>query len=202
VNAMHIDRVWRAVPAQLAQSQDGSAHKFRFKGVIPGTSRFDRLSSALDWLEAAGLVIKIPITKSGKLPFSAYAKENVFKLLSFDVGILGALSGLSPKVILDYDYGSYKGYFAENYVAQEFLYSGKKLFSWEEGNAEIEFLIEKDGAVIPIEVKSGGVTKAKSLHSFCKKYDPPYQVILSAKNLYLDQARRTHYYPLYLASKF
>ena len=68
-NAMHITRVWKAIPAQLAQSHDGSAHKFKFKGVIPGISRFDRLAGAIDWLEAVGLVIKIPITQSGHLPF-------------------------------------------------------------------------------------------------------------------------------------
>jgi uncharacterized protein len=202
VNAMHIDRIWKSIPSQLAQSQDGSAKKFKFKGVIPGVSRFDRLANGIDWLEAAGLIIKIPITKSGNLPFSAYIKENTFKLLCFDVGILGAMSGLSPEVILNYDYGSYKGYFAENYVAQEFLYCGKKLFSWEEGASEVEFLLEEAGKVIPVEVKSGWITKAKSLRSFMEKYHPPYQLIFSAKNLHIDMAGHTCFYPLYLSGCF
>jgi len=199
VNAMHINRVWNAIPEQLALSQDGSAQKFKFKGVIPGKAGFNRLAHAIDWLEAAGLIIKIPITKSGNLPFSAYTKENTFKLLCFDVGILGALSGLSFDVILDYDYGSYKGYFAENYVAQEFLCSGIKLFSWVEGTAEVEFLIQAAGKVIPVEVKSGWITKAKSLYSFKEKYHPPYQIIFSAKGLHIDTRGHNYLLPLYLA---
>lgn len=199
VNAMHLDRIWNSIPAQLAQSQDGMAHKFKFKDVVPGISKYDRLATAIDWLNSAGLIIKIPICKSGNLPFSAYAKENAFKLLCFDVGILGAISGLSPQVILNYDYGSYKGYFAENFVAQELLLIRKSVYCWEEGESEVEFLIEEQGKVIPIEVKSGHSTKAKSLQSFRIKYHPPYQMVLSAKNFFFDNARNTYYYPLYMA---
>lgn len=202
VNAMHIDRIWKAIPAQLAQSQDGSINKFKFKDVIPGISRYDRLVSGIDWLEAAGLILKVPIAKCARIPLSAYIKENSFKLLSFDVGILGAMSGLAPKVILDYDYGSYKGYFAENFVAQEFVCSNKRLFSWEEGEAEVEFLWEEDGEIIPIEVKSGWITKARSLQSFNEKYHPRCQVILSGKNFHFSQKNQKYYCPLYFAGFF
>ena len=93
-NSMHIERLWRNVPAQLARSQDGSAPKFKFKGVI------------------------------------------------FDVGIFGALSNLAPKTILEYEYDTYKGYFAENFTAQEFIYSGvDQLFCWKKNTAEVKFVI-------------------------------------------------------------
>ena len=121
VNALHIERVFKSVPNQLQKAHDGSSSKFKFKGVIPGVSHYNRLMGAIDWLEAAGLVFKVSIVNSGKLPFKAYTKENTFKLLLFDIGILGSMSGLSPQVILDYDYGSFKGFFAENFVAQEFI---------------------------------------------------------------------------------
>lgn len=199
VNAMHLDRIWKAVPTQLAQSQDGSAHKFVFKDVLPGINRYERLAGGIDWLEAAGLVIKIPITNSAQLPLSAYTKENRFKLLCFDIGILGAMSGLSPRVILDYSYGSYKGYFAENFVAQEFTNSGFNCFSWEEGDAEVEFLLEHEGKPLPIEVKSGWRIKSKSLQSFRQKYHPPYQIIVSANNFSYDSRTDAHHYPLYVA---
>ena len=199
VNAMHLDRLWNSIPSQLAQSIDGSAKKFKFKDVLPGVSRYDRLATSIDWLEAAGLIIKIPICHSGQLPFLAYTKENAFKLLCFDVGILGALSGLAPQVILNYDYGSYKGYFAENFVAQELLISRRKLFCWEEGESEIEFLLEEAGKVIPIEVKSGFSTRAKSLQSFKERYHPIFEVILSAKNYCVDERRKIYYFPLYFA---
>lgn len=201
INAMHIDRVFKSVPAQLQQVQDGSIARFKFKGVVPGVTHYDRLAGAIDWLEAAGLVIKVHIVNTGYFPFKGYAKENFFKLLLFDVGMLSSMSGLPPKVILDYDYGSYKGYFAENFVAQELIGHGRdSLFSWQEHIVELEFLVEVDGEVIPIEVKSGSITKAKSLKVFSEKYKPPYQVIFSGRPF--DIGRNVHYYPLYLAGWF
>jgi hypothetical protein len=130
-------------------------------------------------------------------------KENTFKLFCFDVGILGALSILPPKNIIDYDYGSYKGYFAENFVAQEFKFGGvENICSWRERRAEVEFLREENGNVYPIEVKSGWVTQAKSLKVFSQKYNPPYRTIMSAANISIDKRNRAHRYPLYLAAEF
>ena len=149
------------------------------------------------------MIIKILIVNSGYLPFPAYMKENTFKLFCFDVGILGALSMLPPKNIIDYDYGTYKGYFAENFVAQELKFSGaENICSWRERRAEVEFLKEENGTVYPIEVKSGWVTQAKSLKVFSQKYRPPYRTIMSARNISVDTRNRSHHYPLYLAAKF
>jgi hypothetical protein len=199
-NAMHIDRVFRSVPAQISQTQDGSIARFKFKGIVPGLSHYDRLAGAIDWLERAGLVLKIHIVNTGLFPFRGYSKENFFKLLLFDVGILGSMSGLPPKVILEYDYGSYKGFFAENFAAQELIGHGRDdLYSWQENQSEVEFLTDVEGEVIPIEVKSGSITKAKSLEIFSQKYKPPFRVILSGKPLHIDSSKETHYYPLYLA---
>ncbi len=137
------------------------------------------------------------------MPFSAYTKENRFKLLCFDVGILGAISQLPAKTILSYDYGTYKGYFAENFIVQEFRYAGvDPLYSWKEKTAELEFLREVDGEVLPVEVKSGWVTQAKSLKVFAQKYSPIYRTIMSAHNLNIDFHNRVHRYPLYLAGRF
>ncbi|MGL5627135.1 MAG: ATP-binding protein [Candidatus Rhabdochlamydia sp.] len=200
VNAMHIDRIFHSVSAQLSQTHDSSIARFKFRGIIPGITHYDRMVGAIDWLEAAGLVIKVPVVNTGHLPFKGYTKENFFKLLLFDVGILGNMSDLPPKAILDADYGSYKGYFAENFVAQELLKANDRLFSWQEKKAEVEFLAEILGKVIPIEVKSGSVTKATSLKVFSEKYKPPYQVIFSGKAF--DIRTKMHYYPLYLAGLF
>lgn len=203
VNAMHIDRVWRAVPSQLAQSQDGSAKRFQFKGIIPGVDRYQRLVNVLNWLQAAELIIKIPVIEHVELPLMAYTEENHFKLYLFDVGILGALSDLSPKSILDYDYGTYKGYFAENFVAQEFIAKGiTNLNSWQENRSEIEFLYVLENQVIPIEVKSGWVTRNQSLNKYAAKYHPPYRVTFSARSLHIDLENHYHNYPLYMAYWF
>lgn len=203
VNAMHIDRIWRAIPHQLAQSQDGSSKRFQFKGIVPGIDRYQRLAGALDWLQAAELIIKIPIVEHVELPLMAYTEESRFKLYLFDVGILGALSNLAPKSILDYDYGTYKGYFAENFVAQEFFAKNvTHLNSWQQNRAEIEFLYVLDNQVIPVEVKSGWVTRSQSLNKYAEKYHPPYRVTFSAKSLHIDLNNHYQNYPMYMAYWF
>lgn len=75
------------------------------------------------------------------------------------------------------------------------------MYSWQEGTAEIEFLLDCDGNIIPIEVKSGHVTQAKSLKVFAQKYNPKSQIIMSAKNFTLDMNRHVYCYPLYLVSQ-
>lgn len=200
-NAMHIERLWRNVPAQLAKEDDGSAGKFKFRGIIPGIKRYSKLVGSIDWLVSAGLIIKARIVNSGELPFSAHTTENIFKLYVFDTGLLGALSDLPPKSILKYEYGSYKGYFAENFVAQEFICSdAKELYCWREKSAEVEFLREINGDVLPVEIKSGWVTQSKSIKVFAQKYQPKYRVIFSANNLSLDLNNKVYRYPLYLVS--
>ncbi len=199
-NSMHIERILHAIPNQLSNSQDGIAKRFQFKGVIPKIDKYNRLANAIDWLDTAHMIIKVHITNRGEIPFAAFAKESWFKLFLFDIGILGAMSNLPPRSILDYDYGTYKGYFAENFVAQELLAAGyRSLFSWEENRSEIEFLIEMDGMPIPIEVKSGWITKAQSLSKFRSKYAPRTSIVLSANEAKIG--KNVLRIPLYLASK-
>jgi predicted AAA+ superfamily ATPase len=199
VNAMHILRVLQAVPAQLAATHDASAPKFTFKDVIPGVDRYSRLVNAIDWLEAAKLVLKVPITNAGHLPFMAHTSESTFKLFLFDIGLLGAMAKIPPDVILKYDYGSYKGYFAENYVAQSLSTAGIPLYSWQEKRAEVEFLLEQDGKALPLEVKSGFVTKSQSAKLFAEKYHSPYRIILSLHNFSSNPSIK--YFPLYWAAR-
>ena len=207
VNAMHIARVFRAVPAQLARVQDQSAKKFQFKDVVPGINRYQRLADAIDWLEATGLIIKVPMVNSAELPLSAYSQENSFKLYLCDTGFLGAMCDLPPKVILDYQYGTYKGYYAENFVAQAFLAGGEKqLYSWQDNRAEVEFLHVFHDHVLPIEVKSGSITRSQSLHKLVEKYQLPIRVILSGRHILKpfscdsqDTKRIIYHLPLYFA---
>lgn len=203
INAMHIDRVWRNIPNQLAHSEDGSAKRFQFKGIIPGIDRYQRLANVFDWLIAAELVIKVPIIEHVELPLTAYTEESRFKMYLFDVGILGALADLPPKSVLDYDYGTYKGYYAENFVAQEFIAKGiTHLYSWQKDRSEIEFLRLEGSSILPIEVKSGWVTRNQSLNKYAEKYHPPYRTVFSAKTLHIDAQHAYHQYPLYLAYWF
>jgi predicted AAA+ superfamily ATPase len=202
-NAMHIERVWRAVPQQLANSQDAAAHRFMFTGVVPGIDRYQRLAGAIDWLSTAQLVLPAAITAHAEIPLMAYCQEKLFKLYACDVGLLGAMAGLPPKVLLSFAEGSYKGYFAENFVAQELTGTGTEpLYCWQEKRAEVEFVRTLDCAVVPVEVKSGQVLRTKSLDKFVDKYKPPYSVIFSGRTLHVEEGRQRHNYPLYLAGQF
>lgn len=202
VQSMHIERVWQSVPAQLARALDDSSSKFTFQEIVPGIRGYARLVGAIDWLQAAGLILKLPIANKAWLPLKAYTTENTFKLYGPDTGLLGALGGLSPKLLLDFTFGSYKGYVAENFVLQEFTAVGiLDVVCWKENTAEVEFLFEHEGTIIPVEVKSGGVTKAKSLKVFADKYQPPARVILGAGTFSWDRENRVMRLPLYLAGR-
>lgn len=200
VNAQHIERLWRNVPIQLARTQEGGAPKFRFKDAVPGLRGYERLSSPLCWLEKARLIIRTSIVNRAVTPLIGFAKENRFKQFFLDVGLLTAVSNIDPNLILKYDYGSYKGYVAENFVAQELRASGvRELFCWEGRTSEIEFLLETPSGIIPLEVKSGRVTRSKSLNVFEQRYHPKQSIVLSAKNVKISGSRL--YVPIYSAGQ-
>lgn len=202
-NAMHIARVWEHVAIQLSSTKNEQADRFRFKDVVPGADRYQRLVGAIDWLGAADLIIKIPIAHTVELPLKAHTKESLFKLFYGDVGLLGARCGLPPDVILQDEYGGYKGYFAENFVAQALqsndIHDLSQLYSWQDKKAEVEFLQTTNQGIIPIEVKSGTNVGARSLEKLCQRYNPSYAVILSANNISYDSDKNIKHYPLYLA---
>ena len=183
VNSMHIERVWNAIPTQLAAVHDQSSKRFAFKDIVPGIHNYARLSGAIDWLQKAGLIHRVPICDHAETPVSAYVKENRFKLYMFDVGILGAMLELPPAALMAYDFGTYKGYFAENFVAQELKSSrpSTSLFSWTGNQAEMEFLIQGSTGPIPIEVKSALRVRSQSLKAFVEKYKPQVSVVVSGR---------------------
>jgi predicted AAA+ superfamily ATPase len=195
-NTLHIERVWRSVPAQLARTQDGNASKFKFREVVPGIRGYERLAGPIDWLQAAGIILRTAIVDTPKIPLSGFSTDNRFKLYLFDVGLLGALAEIPPAVFLQYGFGSYQGWVAENVVAQELSASGvSHLHCWTGKTAEVEFLIQKDIEVIPIEVKSGSKTHSKSLSLFEQRFTPPFSVVFSSRN-----SQRTHnrlFIPIY-----
>jgi predicted AAA+ superfamily ATPase len=185
VNSMHIERVLQNIPNQMLADIDASASKFQFKDVVPGVHNFSRLAPAIDWLARAGLALPVPIAHKAEQPLSAFTKENAFKLFLFDVGMLGSIAFLSPAIILNYDFGTYKGFFAENFAVQELRTNGiYPIHNWREGSAEVEFLVTtQSGDLLPIEVKSGHRTHIKSLKVFMQKYRPPRSIIFSGNEV-------------------
>jgi len=199
-NSIHIVSVFENIPMQLSPQVDASTKRYYFGHVIPGKRSFSQLQGPIEWLNTAGLVIKVPICNRAEIPLKAFCKNNLFKLFLFDIGLLGAMLNLPVKSILEQDYGLTKGYLAENFVAQEFLASGmSEIYSWTEQNSEIEFLVYMDGAIVPVEVKSGLRTRAKSLQQFFVRYSPRMAIKLSAKAY--SKSDRIINLPLYLAGK-
>ncbi len=200
VRSDRILAVFASIPSQLAKENK----KFIASKALSG-GRYSNLQSAVDWLEGAGLVTKVPITNSGELPFSAFTQENRFKLYFFDTGLLGALAQLSPNALhKETDlFATFKGAFCENYVAQELRYTDTRtLYSWMNNTSEIEFMREVDGRVLPIKVKSGKSGKLKSLNVFAQKYGAAYRTRFSTRNLEINTDAGMHSYPLYLSGYF
>jgi len=196
--SQRITSVFSSIPHQLQAVYEGSTRRFRFKDVVTGASRFKHLQDPINWLVESGLVIQIPITSQPALPLSAAA--NIFKLFIFDIGILASQLGLDYQRVLDQKQGSYKGFIAENYVAQQLRSAfQEKIFSFARATSEIEFLLPHHGNVLPLEVKSGSRTKAKSLAEYKKKYSPLLAIKLSPNNLRLENGHLNA--PIYLAGQ-
>ena len=197
-NALHIERLWRNVPVQLARNLDGSASRFRFKDAIPGIRGYDRLAGPIDWLQSAHLVIKTIGVEKAALPLSSFGTENIFKLYAYDVGMLGTMAYIKPQVFLEYGFGMYQGYVAENFVAQELLACGfSDLYFWHGRTSEIEFLAASEKGIVPIEVKSGRVTNSRSLSVYEEKFRPERAYILSARNS--GRQGKRFFIPIYAA---
>lgn len=200
LHAQHIGAVFANVPRQLANSQDSSVRRFRFAGVIDRKRRYQDLRGPIDWLEAAKLVRKCyPINGKPHVPLIAQTRPNMFRLYLFDVGLLGHMLGLtySDQRTQKVDY---KGFIAENFVQTEMNARGLyPTFGWEQGHAELEF-IHRDhaGEIVPVEVKSGSRTRARSLQSYLERYKPQRALKLYGGQQ-IQQSAQVEMWPLYHA---
>ncbi len=190
--------IWDSVPVQLAKENN----KFVFSHVKEG-KRSAELEDALQWLEDAGLIIKAELVEKPELPLEGFADKTYFKVYMSDLGLLRAKSGVSEQTIMNESdlYIRYKGAFAENYCLNELKATGMKPFFWRSGNsAEVDFIFESNGEMVPVEVKAADNTQAKSYKQFCQKYAPRVGVKLSEKNIAQNLCADTITYsiPLYL----
>ncbi|MCS4309295.1 putative AAA+ superfamily ATPase [Rheinheimera pacifica] len=199
VDAGLIESVFTAVPAQLAAVLDESVKRFKFKQVHERKSRYQELENGIVWLEKCRLILKnYPVEGTPRSPLAAYKKDNMVKLFLFDVGLLNHMLGVSYLEIKQQNY-DYKGYIAENFVQQELAALGvDPTFSWSDARAEIEFILA-DGAgnIIPLEVKSGKRTKARSLQSYIEKCNPVKTIKLTGTQGSGPLEQQHLVYPLY-----
>ena len=189
--------IWESIPKQLAKENN----KFVFSHVKEG-KRAHELEASLQWLKNAGLIHMLELVGNAELPLSAYADASYFKVYMSDVGLLCRRLGIGYKNILEDNWlMPFKGAIVENYVLNELTLLGKKTYFWRSGNrAELDFLYEEEGEVIPVEVKSATNTQAKSYKNFCSKYRPCKGYKMSMKNIALNDCEGTSTVslPLYL----
>lgn len=200
VDALHIDTVFSAVPRQLASYRDASVKRFNFKGVIQRKIRYLDLRGPIDWLENARLIRKCyPIDAKPVPPLQALIRDNIFKLYFFDLGLLNHMLEI-PYDLQRSQSLPFKGYIAENFVQTELaVHSKHPTYSWQKARAEIEFLHQcEDGEIIPVEVKSGSRTRAKSLASYINRYKPSRAVMLAGKPAD-GKSETVQHWPLYEA---
>ncbi|WP_234996204.1 ATP-binding protein [Pseudobacteriovorax antillogorgiicola] len=174
VDSMHIERVFNNVPVQLAKTLDNSVKRFVFKDVIPHKKRYLELSTPIDWLCKTKLISKSFLVDSApRSPLKSLIKENMFKLYFFDLGILGHILEIGYQEQIAQKFIE-KGFVAENFVQNELVrIFGNHTYFWSQGQSEIEFLLKvDDGSIVPVEVKSGKRTRAKSLMVYRDKYQP------------------------------
>lgn len=191
-----IQLLWKSIPAQLTKENK----KFIY-GAIKKGARAKEFETALSWLCECGLVYKVSkITKPG-LPIVAYEDFDVFKLFMLDVGLLGALTNIDIKTLLEENkiFEEFKGAIAEQYVLQQLkTLNNLSIFYWsnETSRSEIDFILEVNSTVIPIEVKSSTNLKAKSLKNYIEKHEPAVAVRTSTA----DYKKTNNLYdiPLYL----
>jgi len=196
---MKIMEIWQSIPSQLAKENK----KFIFS-AISKSARAREYETAIQWLNDAGLIYKNYAISTPKIPLDGYSERQIFKLFLLDVGLLGAMSNLPAKVILDgHDlFSEFKGALTENFVAQTLVtYLDKKLFYWTSaGSAEIDFIVEHELNIYPLEVKSGISIRSKSLQIYKEKYQPK---LLSRTSL-LNLTSQDNFinYPLYMVHRF
>ncbi len=178
--AVKIRACFDSIPAQLAKENS----KFQYKTVQRGGTA-SIFGEAIDWLNFAGIAHKCKKIFHGYMPISAYMDLSDFKLYMSDVGLLTAKSGMAIQTILnEYNTDNYfLGMMCENYVAQALICNGLALHYWKnENTAELDFVIQNGGSVIPIEVKKGNRTKSTSFNLFMKQYKCPHGIRISTKN--------------------
>ena len=193
--SVKIRACYNSIPTQLAKENT----KFQYKVVQKGGST-TLFGESIDWLESAGIVLKCQKTTQGLMPIAAYTDLSDFKLYMADVGLLTMKSGLAYQTILstiEQD-NNFLGALAENYVAQQFKSKQIPLYYWKNDNtAEVDFVLQTDSGIIPVEVKKGKRNKAISMNLFAKKYNSPYSIRISQKHFGFDNNIKA--VPLYAA---
>lgn len=178
-----IHAIWHSLPSQLAKEN----RKFVYKVVKPGARAKD-YEDALLWLEDAGMIYRINNITRPLFPLSAYEDLSAFKLYACDCGLLRRLAKLPSSIIVSptANYTEFKGAMAENAILQSLIPILRREvpFYWSpDSRAEIEFVIQWNDEIIPIEVKAENCVSGRSLSVYKEKYAPKHRIRFSFLNL-------------------
>jgi uncharacterized protein len=193
-----IGYIWSSLPSQLSRENK----KFLYQTVKPG-ARAREYEDALLWLMNAGLVFKIFRSSKPALPIAAYDDLSAFKLFLADVGILRRLSGLDPVAIKEGNrlFTEFKGSLSENFILQSLVPQFEILPRYwaSEGKAELDFLLQFQNMLIPVEVKSDSNIRGKSLSWYNKQFNPELRIRYSLLNLSYNEGLLN--IPLFMADQ-
>ncbi len=173
--------------------------RFQYKLIKKG-GRASEFENAIEWLCLSGIASQVYKVEQIKKPLENYRDIDAFKIYVSDLGLLAAKKDLAANDVLYMveELNDFKGGMAENYVNVQLTINGYHTYYWKsERGAEIDFVIQREGKLIPIEVKSADNTRAKSLKVYMETYKPDYAIKLSAKNFGFQDGKKT--VPLYAA---
>ena len=186
---------FHSLPAQLAKENRKFQYKLIRKGATAGL-----FGDSIFWLVQSGVVLQCGRVTRGEMPLAAHRDLSAFKLYFSDVGLLSAKCGIQPENILqDALSDAFRGALTENFLAQTLRTNGYELYYWtsDKTQAEVDFVIQKEGCAIPLEVKSGERFHARSLSQYRKNYHPELILHLSDRNFGETDGVRS--VPLYAA---
>lgn len=197
-NLPRIRIVWQSIPIQLAKE-----NKKFFFGQIKKGARSSDFEIAIQWLMDSGLIYKVNRVNEPHMPLKAYINMSAYKLFILDIGLLGALSDLPAKTILEKDeiFVEFKGAFTEQYVLQQLICDTQYTpyyYGTDKSTFEQDFMIQMEDRIVPIEVKAEGNVYSQSLKAYCEKYHPKKAVRFSTLK-YVDQGWMVNI-PLYAIS--
>lgn len=195
IDVPRIRMVWKSIPAQLAKENK----KFIY-GVLKEGARAREFELAIEWLRDAGLVYKVNRCKKAMLPLASYEDFSAFKMFLSDVGLMGALSNVPAQSLLDGNalFSDFKGALTEQYVLQQLLgKSSLSVYYWSSENSrgELDFLLQDEEKIIPVEVKAEENLQSKSLKTFVER-NPGLHGVRFSMSPYREQDWLTNY-PLY-----